>query len=57
MNVFLVSIIANIFGALLISWLAAKTKLSKLPLHSENAIKFTYPKAITFASSCALIAW
>jgi hypothetical protein len=57
MNVFLFSIIANIFAALLISWLATKARSSKLPLHSESAVKFAYPKAIIFASSCALIGW
>jgi hypothetical protein len=57
MNLFLFSIIANIFGAILISWLATKMKLSAIPLHSKDVVKFTNPKAIIFASSCALIGW
>ena len=57
MNIFLFSIIANIFGALLISWLTNKVNLSSLPLHGNAVVKFVSPKRIIFASSCALMCW
>lgn len=57
MNIFLFSIIANIVGALLISWLVTKTKLSAVPLPNEGVVKSPNPEKIAFASSCVLMSW
>jgi hypothetical protein len=57
MNIFLFSIIANIVGALFVSWLVTKTKLSAVPFPNEGVVRFPNPKKIAFASSCVLMAW
>ncbi len=57
MNIFLFSIIANIVGAILISWLVSRTKSSSVPLPNEVFVKFPNPKKIAFASSCVVMAW